>query len=281
MNPRDMAVAAFTSIGWGLAFAAVKFGLQSFSATELVAVRFLIAGLPVFLVPRPKVGWTSIVLIGMTLFTGQFLLLFLAYRQGMPPGLASVTQQTQAFFTVLLAAAFLRERPAPRQIAGMIIAFAGLGLIAATAGSDVTWEGLSLALAGALSWAVGNILVKRTAKVPIFPLVVWCSLVPPLPALLLSSVVDPGHRRFLPALLHASSISIAAALYLGVVATLFGYAAWGYLLRRYSAAIVAPFALIAPCAGVVSSALLFGEAFPPVRYAGMVLILGGLAVVLG
>jgi O-acetylserine/cysteine efflux transporter len=278
---RDIALAACTSIAWGLAFAAVKFGLQSFSATQLVAVRFLIAGLPVFVVPRPKMPWGPIVLIGMTLFTGQFLLLFLAYTKGMPPGLASVTQQTQAFFTVLLAAAFLREMPTGRQIAGMVIAFAGLALIAATAGADVTWAGLGLALGGAFSWAVGNVLVKRSVAVPIFPLVVWCSLIPPLPALLLSSVAAGPALSLLPALLHASWVSIVAALYLGFVATLFGYAAWGYLLHRYSAAIVAPFALIAPCAGVVSSALLFGEVFPPARYAGMALILAGLAVILG
>lgn len=57
------------------------------------------------------------------------------------------------------------------------------------------------------------------------------------------------------------------------------YAIWGRLLRRYPTATVAPFALLAPCTGVVSSALVFREVFGPARYAGMALILGGLAVV--
>ena len=51
----------------------------------------------------------------MTLFTGQFLLLFFAFAQGMPPGLASVSQQMQAFFTVLLAAVFLGDAPTRRR----------------------------------------------------------------------------------------------------------------------------------------------------------------------
>jgi O-acetylserine/cysteine efflux transporter len=78
----------------------------------LTALRFLIACLPVLFVSRPNIPWSRLVAIGSTLFTGQFLLLFLAFKQGMPAGLASMTQQSQAFFTVLLAAVFLRGYPA-------------------------------------------------------------------------------------------------------------------------------------------------------------------------
>jgi O-acetylserine/cysteine efflux transporter len=63
------------------------------------------------------------------------------------------------------------------------------------------------------------------------------------------------------------------------MATLVAYAIWSSLLQRYPAAAVAPFALLAPCTGVLASALIFGEVFSPVRYAGMALILGGLAVI--
>lgn len=277
MTARDVALAALTSVIWGLAFVAIKFGLESFSAPQLAAIRFLIACLPVFLVPRPRLPWPSLVLIGMTLFTGQFLLLFFAYTQGMPPGLASVVQQMQAFFTILLAAIFLRDVPSFQQGAGLLIAFAGLALIGATVGADVKLAGLGLAVAGAMSWAIGNVLVKCSAGVPIFRLVVWCSLVPPVPALIVASVEDP-HSSLPAALLTASWLSIGAAVYLGAVATTFAYAAWGDLLQRYSTSVVAPFALIAPCTGVLASALIFGEAFGPLRYAGMALILAGLGV---
>jgi O-acetylserine/cysteine efflux transporter len=78
MKPRDMALAALTSIIWGLGFAAGKFGLESFSPAQLTAARFVIACLPVVLVRRPRISWSSIVLIGSTLFTGQFLFMFFA-----------------------------------------------------------------------------------------------------------------------------------------------------------------------------------------------------------
>ncbi len=103
MNVREVILALATSSIWGFSFVASIFGLQSFSPAQLTAVRFLIACAPVFLVPRPKVSWLSILLIGLTLFTGQFLLLFFAFTQGLPAGIASISQQMQAFFTVVLA----------------------------------------------------------------------------------------------------------------------------------------------------------------------------------
>jgi O-acetylserine/cysteine efflux transporter len=279
LPPRDMALAALASIIWGLAFVAIKLGLESFSAPQLTVLRFVVAAVPVMFVPRPRLssGWLTV--IGLTLFTGQFLLLFFAYTAGLPAGVASVSQQMQAFFTVLLAALFLRDVPSLSQCGGMAVAFVGLGLIGTTVGADLPALALGLALAGALSWAVGNVLVKWHAEVPVFPLVVWCSLVPPLPALAVSLIVDRGPS--LPAALAAASwLSLGAALYLGVGATTIAYAIWGRLLQRYATGAVAPFALLAPCTGTLAASLVFGEAFSATRYTGMALILVGLAVVI-
>ncbi len=277
MRLRDAVLASLTSVIWGVAFVAVKFGLEGFSAPQLTAARFLLACLPAVVVPRPKIPWLSLVLIGLTLFTGQFLLLFFAYTRGLPPGLASVTQQTQAFFTVLLAASFLRDVPTARQWAGMAIAFAGLAFIGLTVGGDLTPAGLGLGLAGAFSWAVGNVLVKRAAGAPMLPLVVWASLVPPLPALAVSALADRG-VTLADAASHAPWLSLGAVVYLGAVATALAYAIWGDLLQRYPTAVVAPFALLAPCAGIIASAVILGEVFGPIRYAGMALILIGLVI---
>lgn len=279
MRWRDCALAALTAIVWGFGFVAIKLGLASFSAPQLTALRFVVAALPVFFIARPRIGWLRLVLVGLTLFTGQFLLLFSAIAAGLPAGLASVTQQTQAFFTVLLAAVFLRERPSLRQILGMVVAFAGVVLIGATAGADLPPVALALAFAGAFSWAVGNILIKAAAGVPVLSLVVWASLVPPLPALLVSAVSGAPGPSLPAALAGASWLAIGCAVYLGAFATTFAYAIWGDLLQRHPAARVAPFALLAPCAGVVSAALVLGEVFGPVRYAGMALVLAGLAIV--
>ena len=71
---------------------------------------------------------------------------------------------------------------------------------------------------------------------------------------------------------------LGEALFLGLVATIFGFGAWGMLLRLYPAAQVTPFALLAPVTAIVSSAIIFGERFGPLRMTGMALILFGLAI---
>ena len=278
MRIRDMGLAVLTSVIWGFAFVTYRFGLESFSAAQLAAMRFLIACLPVFFVPRPELPWIMIVLIGLILFAGQFLLLMMAYALDMPAGLGSVTQQLQAVFTVALAAIFMREFPKPREGIGMVVACAGLALIGLTVGGDLRPAALALAIAAATSWAIGNMLVKRTGDTPVFALMVWCSLVAPWPVLAFSYAVDP-QPSLIDAIAHASWLSLAVALYLGVPSTLVAYGLWSYLLQRYPAATVAPFALLSPATGILSSSLILGETFAPLRLAGMALILAGLAVI--
>src|SRR5262249_28018169 len=101
---------------------------------------------------------------------------------------------------------------------------------------------------------------------------------PPLPALALALMTD-GPAGLAYDLSNASSTAVVATLYLGVVGTIFAYAIWGVLLRRYPAATVTPFALLVPFVGGYSSALVFGERFGPLRLAGMALVLLGIAII--
>lgn len=278
MRPRDVLLGVLVAVVWGVAFVATKIGLESFSPSQLTALRFLIAAAPAVFLARPALGWSALVPIGLTLFAGQFLFQFFGIAHGMPPGLASLTVQTQAFFTVFFAALVLDERPTRQQLAGMAIALAGLVVIASTVGHNLTAIGLALTMLSAVSWGVGNVLLKRAPRVDMLRLMVWLSLVPPLPSLALSMLLDgPGDLN--RAVATATWLGIGAVLYLGLVATVAAYAVWGDLLRRYPAATVAPFALLVPFVGASASALVFGERFGPLRLAGMACVLTGLAVI--
>ena len=125
VRSRDLALAVLVAVIWGFGFIATRIGLDSFSPPQLTALRFLIAGVPAAFVPRPPIAWSVLAAIGLTLFAGQFLFQFFGIASGMPPGLASVIVQTQAFFTVLFAAVALGERPARRQVIGMAAALVG------------------------------------------------------------------------------------------------------------------------------------------------------------
>jgi O-acetylserine/cysteine efflux transporter len=278
VSPGDVALGVVVAVLWGLAFVATRVGLDSFSPAQLAALRFLIACLPVLVVPRPAIGWPLLVATGLTLYAGQFLFQFFGIAYGMPPGLASLVVHTQAFFTVVLAALFLRERPMPRQISGMVVAFGGLALIAATMGHDLTAIGFVLTLGSAVSWAIGNIFLKRMGATAQLELMVWLSVIVPLPALAISAVVD-GPAALGRVVSTATWAGWAAALYLGLVATVLAYTIWGRLLRRYPVATVAPFALLVPFVGALSSAAVFGERFGLVRLVGMACLLVGLAVI--
>jgi O-acetylserine/cysteine efflux transporter len=278
VTPTDVFLALLVVVIWGFAFIATKIGLASFSPPELAALRFVIASLPALFLARPPVSRPLLGAIGLTLFAGQFLFQFFGIAHGMPPGLASIVVQTQALFTILFAALVLRERPTRRQLAGTATAFAGLALITATVGGDLTAVGLGLTTVSAISWAIGNVLVKRLPPVEMLNLMVWLSLVPPLPSLALSIALD-GPTDLLRAIASASWLGIAAVVYLGVVATVFAYALWGMLLHRYPAATVTPFALLAPFVASYSSSLVFGERFGTLRLGGMALVLLGIAVI--
>ena len=252
MSPAHVALAMLVAAIWGFAFVATRIGLDSFSAPQLAALRFLVAAVPALVVPRPPIPWSVLVPIGLTLFAGQFLFQFFGIANGMPPGLASITVQTQAFFTILFAALALGERVSPRQLGGMAVALGGLVFIALTVGQGLTAIGLGLTLAAAVSWSIGNVLLKQIARVEMLPLIVWLSLIPPLPAWALSMVLD-GPVEFARRVVSASWLGLGAALYLGLVATVLAYAVWADLLRRYPAAIVTPFALLAPLVGAFAS----------------------------
>src|SRR5207249_8255392 len=68
--------------------------------------------------------------------------------------------------------------------------------------------------------------------VPTLDLMVWLSLVPPAPALLLALALD-GPGSIAQAVTGVTWRGLAAIVYLGAVATVVAYAIWGDLLRRY------------------------------------------------
>lgn len=279
MPLRHIALAVIVTAIWGFNFVVIRLGLGTVPPLLLAALRFIVAALPVIFLPRPKVPLLKMLAIGMTLFVGQFAFLFPAMKLGMPPGLASVTLQSQAFLTILFAALSLRERPRPRQLGGVAVAACGLAAIATSIGGDVTGVGLALTLASAASWAMGNVILRTVGKVDMFPLVIWLCLIPPVPLLALSLAIE-GWPAISMALTNGfTPLAIGSVLYIAVPTTIFGFGIWGFLLKHYPASTVAPFSLLVPLFGTVSSYLVLGETFSPLRLAGMVLIVSGLAII--
>jgi O-acetylserine/cysteine efflux transporter len=279
MPLRHALLAVAVAACWGLNFVIIDVGLEEVPPLLLCALRFALVALPlVFFVERPPIPWRLLAGIGVVLGVVKFGMLFTSMDVGMPAGLASVVLQAQAPFTLLLAAALLRERPSAGQLAGLATALAGIGVIAAGRGGGVTTAGLVLCVAAAGAWAVANLLMKRASGAEPLALMVWISIVPPLPLLGLSLLVD-GPAAVGDALAGLDLRSIGAVAYIAFVSTLGGFAAWSWLMRTYPAGQVASFALLVPPFGLGFSALLLGEPLGPPQVLAAALVIAGVAQV--
>jgi O-acetylserine/cysteine efflux transporter len=279
MKPADVCIAVLVAVIWGLAFVASRIALDEFSPALMTALRFGIAALPCLFVGKPKVSWPLLIAISFTLFLGQFLAQAYGIAGGVPVGLTSVVVQSQALFTIAFAAVAFRERPTPMQTVGIGIAAFGLLLICGTVGYDFSVGAFTILMISPISFAVGNLLLRRAKGVPMFDLFAWLCLTAAVPLFALALVID-GAGPTVHALAHMSLTGLICMLCLGGISTCIAYWLWGRLLRDYPAAQVVPFALLVPFVGAAASSIVFRETFGTLRLAGMVTVVGGIAVML-
>ena len=278
MKPTDILLALLVVVIWGFNFVVIKLGLQGLPPILFTALRFAFAALPMALfIRRPAVPLRLLVGYAAFQFALQFTLLFSGMHFGFPPGLASLVAQLQVFFTIGLAVAALGERPQLPQIAGALIAFGGMGVVAMHLEADATLAGFLMVIAAAFSWGVGNIFTKRIGKVDALALVVWGALLA-APPLLLASFVLEGPAAMSAAVHQMSWLSAGAVLYQAYPTTILGFGIWAMLMRQYPAATVAPFTLLVPVAGMLSAAWVLGEPLQWWKIAAGVLVLSGLAL---
>src|SRR5579871_2420121 len=136
MKPADVCIAVLVAVIWGLAFVASRIALDELSPALMTALRFAIAAVPCLFVRKPDLSWPILIAISLTLFLGQFLAQAYGIAHGVPVGLSSVIVQSQALFTIVLAAILFRELPTALQGVGIGIAVVGLLMICGTVGYD-------------------------------------------------------------------------------------------------------------------------------------------------
>ena len=280
MKPADVCIAVLVAVIWGSGFVASRLALDEFSPALMTAMRFAIAAVPCLLVRRPKVSWAVLIAISSTLFLGQFLAQSWAIAHSVPIGLASVIVQSQALFTVAFAALAFGEFPTRLQIAGIGIAAIGLLMICGTIGFDFSVGAFAVLMISPVSFAIGNLLLRRAqgrADVRSLRLAL-----PGRRPCRCSRWRLPSMGRPRPGIRFRICRRPAwtSMIFIGAISTCIAYWLWGRLLRDYPAAQVVPFALLVPFVGSAASSAVFGETFGPLRLAGMVTVVGGIAVML-
>jgi O-acetylserine/cysteine efflux transporter len=280
MKPSHVLLAVLVAAIWGLNFVVVAVGLKTVPPLLMLAVRFVIAALPILVVPRPALSWPHLIAICSTMFILQFALLFMAMARGMSPGMASVILQSQAVFTPVVASIALKEQPTLRQMTGIAIAVLGMGVVGSTvAAGGITTIGVLLILGAALTWSIGNIQLRAAGPQNIVALIVWMSVIPPLPLFAASLLLEGGPAEMAHAVTHMGWTGFGAILYTVVGSTYGGYCGWTYLLKHHRATTIAPFSLLVPIFAAAVSSLVLGERFGETRLLGMALVMAGLAVI--
>ena len=279
IRPRHALSAAVVVVIWGVNFVIIDVALREFPPLLLASLRFALTAIPAILfVRRPPIAWRWIVAVGLFLGVGYFGLLFVGIHLGMPAGLSSLVLQSQAMFTLLMAAALLGERLGARHVAGTAVATGGLVLIAAAGGGSVPLGPFLLVIASAVCWAASNVCTRVSGAPAGLGLLVWSSVIPPLPLAAMSYAVE-GRDEVTRALTSFEPSALLALVYLVGLATLVGFGLWNSLLRQYPAGLVAPFSLAVPVVGMSAAWIWLGERPGAAELTGALVILLGLALV--
>jgi O-acetylserine/cysteine efflux transporter len=276
---RHRLLAVVVALLWGLNFLAIDASLAHYPPMFLVALRFAVLAIPtVFLVPWPGVPVRWLIGYGVGFGVLQFAFLYWGMAAGMPAGLASLVLQMSGPFTVVLGAMFLRERVTGRQVAGILVAVAGLTAVGWQRAESAALLPFLLTLAGAFGWAIGNVSNRLAQPRNPLHLVLWMSVVPPLPMLAVSWFVE-GPDAIRTSLTTyddpAAWWAVAGLAYTVLLGTVVGSGLWTWLMTRHPAGVVAPFSMLVPVVGMSSAWLVLGEEVTPGELVGALLVVGG------
>lgn len=249
--------AILVSAIWGANFVITKWGLQDLPPILFTCLRYTLVMFPIiFFIKKGNLSWKLILQIGTTLGIFTFTLAFIGIALGVDAGITSLLMQFQIIFTLILSAMFLKDIPNKSQISGAIIAIFGVFILIYEANYGSTLIGVVFVISGAFFSGLTKIFMKKGGKYNAFSLMIWMSIIPPIPLLLLSLFFETGQ---LEAIANVSYKGISALLFNAFVSTILGFGLIGYLIRLYSPNQIAPFAFLVPVFGLFLGFIFFNE----------------------
>ena len=264
---------------WGTNFVVIKISLDSFPPFYFAALRYIFVLFPaVFFLRMPKVSWGNLCIYGLATGVGQVGVMYYAVNSQISPGLASLVVQTQVFFTIGFAMFFAKEDLRLYQALAVAVAMTGLVIIALHTDATTTFLGLALVVFAGFSWGVANTVSRRAGAINMLSYVVWASAFSIPPLLIISLIFEGGTHHLWEVTLAAPVGAWVGVLWQSWANTLFGYAAWGWLLSKHPAAVVAPAPLLVPIFGMGASAFFLDEALPGWKVMAAGLVIAGLVV---
>nr|WP_245432548.1 DMT family transporter [Mesorhizobium loti] len=289
-EPLDYSLYALTVIAWSLSWYAIEFQVGTVANEVNIVWRFAIATALMFtwvLLKRGRLRFTladhmRFLALGVLMFSSNFLLFY--YGAGyLVSGLLSVVFSLASVMNMMLGAVVMRERPSPRVLLGGLTGFCGIALmfLPEIFGHDLgggTLVGLAFCVAGTLSFCIGNVISAAGMRkgLPLVSMNAWGMLYGTLWSAVLAFLMG---RTFtmVPTVAYFGSL-----LFLAVVSTIMGFAAYLTLLGRIGAARAGYATVMFPIFALLVSTVLEGYRWTAFAIVGLVLVaVGNVLVVRG
>ena len=278
MTLRDFLFAISVPFLWGIGFVITKPGMEQFPPMLINGLRWSLSGLIlVWFFPIPKKYLKSIFLVSIVACTIQYSLTYTGLSI-IDASSAVLFVQCEVPFGVLIAYFLLKERPTFKNILGIILAFMGLIILSGSPDLKGKYLGVILALSGAFTWSLGQVLVKPISEqINGVTLTAWMGVFAG-PQLILASQVIEGN--VVENIISADYRAWLIVLYLGVLMNCLGYSLWYYVLGRYPVNKIISTMLLLPVTGVITAIIFLGER-PDIKvYIGGLIILFGVGMIL-
>lgn len=276
MKILDVSAAILVALIWGLNVSVVKICVSEFPPIFVTGARFLlVALLVIWWVQIPRQQLRLIALLSLVFGSVHFGGIFYGLR-GVDVSIASILVLLGVPCSVLFARLMLKERFGWQKACGMLIAFAGVGLLLGEPATLASPLHLGVLLVAIVAWGLGNTIIKKIGVINVFALNAWMGLFASGQLLLLSMLVEDGQWL---ALQNASVKAWGAFSYIVVCATMIGYGLWYHLVAKYNVTRVVPFTLLVPVAGVLGGVVIMGEALTLPKVVGGLVILTGVAII--
>jgi len=274
MPIRHVLLAVLVTMIWGLNFTVLKVVSHDISPFIFTALRCAFVATFAFFIPKPNIPWKTLIAIGVLIGMMKLGFLFAGVKTGLPAGLASLTLQTQSLFSVIFALFVFKEYPKLNNVVGMLISFIGIGIVGyQMAGSHSNLLGFALVLAAAMSWGASNLIVRKTKGEKAVNIVVWWSLIPPIPMILLAYFFEGPET--VAQIYHMNMTNFLLIIGSATFSMFVGYSIWGYLMQKHPVSMVAPFSLLVPITAITASYFILGETINlPTLVGGSLVILG-------
>lgn len=267
-------VTAVAPIAWGSTYVVTHHLLPADQPLTGAALRALPAGLLLLALsrrlPHGAWWWRSAVL-GM-LNVGVFFWLVYLSAQLLPSAIAATVMATSPVVLVLLAWALLGQHPAPAHLVGGAVGVVGVGLLLLGDAAGVDPLGVLCAVAAMVSSSVGFVLARRwDAGTDLLATTSWQLLAGGTALALAAWATDDGWPPLdVPTLLGFG--------YVTTVATALAFVCWFAGLRHLPTGTVGLVGLLNPLTGVALGCLVFGESLGTRQWAGLALVLAGIAL---